>query len=94
MATAAQGFTHSGHEVRSIGPSLSHPGGKGSGEQGRLDAGHQNSQPAPAREAVCVRLVLTERVKMRLASIGDGIVVIAIRDRTAEYHQQHLTQRM
>lgn len=78
----------------SIRPGLPHPGGEGGGEQGRVDAVHQNGQPAPARDAVRVGQVLAEEIQMRRTPVGDGIIVVAIGDRAADHQQQHLTQRV
>ena len=94
VVAAAGGLAVDGDELCPVGPGLAHPGGKGGRKQRRADAVHQNGQPAPAGDAVCVGQVLAQEAQMRLTPVGNGFIVVAIGDRVAHHQQQHLTQWM
>jgi hypothetical protein len=92
MATA-RGFAVNGDEVRLAGPCLSHPCREAFREQDRIDAIHQDGQPAPAWHAMMVGKVAAQEVEMSRSPVGDQIVIVTVADRAADDQKQHFRQR-
>lgn len=66
VVAAARGLAVDGDEVGLIRPGLADPGTESGREQGRVDAVHQNGQPAPAWQAVVVGHIAAQETEMRL----------------------------
>lgn len=74
----ARGLAVDGDELRRVGPGLAHLCREAGREQGRIDAVHQQGQPAPAGDAMMIGQVGVQELEMGLAPVGDQIVVVAI----------------
>ncbi len=94
IMAAARGFPVYGDELGTFRPCLAHPGGEGRREQRRIDAVHEQSEPASARNAVLVGQIAAQEADVRVAPGGDGVEMIAIGHGGADDEQQHLAQRM
>jgi hypothetical protein len=89
---AARGLAVNGNELRAFGPGFAYPGGEGGREQGRVDAVHQDGQPAPAGDAVLVGQMASQEVQVGVAPRGDMVVVVAVGDGAANDQEQDLGQ--
>ena len=94
VMAAARGLAVDRHQIGLLRPGFPHPVGEGRGEQRRVDAVHQDGEPALAWNAMLVGEVLAEKAEMRRAPGGDVFVVVAIGDATADHQKENLRQRM
>ena len=94
IVAAARGLAVDGDKVDALGPALAHPGRERRREQLGVDAVHQLGEPARARHTMMVGQEVAQEGEMRLAPVGDPLVVVVVGDRGADHQQQHLGQRM
>ena len=94
VMAAARGLAVDRHQTGLLRPGFPHPVGEGRGEQRRVDAVHQDGEPALAWNAMLVGEVLAEKAEMRRAPGGDVFVVVAIGDTAADHQKENLRQRM
>jgi hypothetical protein len=92
LYAAARGLAVDGDEGGLLRPALPHPAGEGGGEERRVDAIHQDGQPALAGNAVRVGQVPAEEAEMRRAPGGDVLVVVAVGYGAADDQQQDLVE--
>ena len=92
VVATARGLAVDGDEGGPLRPALPHPGGKGGGEEPRVDAVHQDGEPALAGDAVGVGQVPAEEVEVRGPPGGDVLVVVAVGDGAADHQQQDLVE--
>jgi hypothetical protein len=91
---AARGFAINGDQIEPVGPGLANPGGEGRRKQRRIDAVHEQGQPASAGRAMRVGQVVAQEAEVRFAPGRDRLVMVAVGHRAADHEKQHLPQRM
>lgn len=94
IMTATRGLPIDGDELGSLRPGLAHPASEGRREQRRIDAVHEQGEPASARHAVLIRQIAAQEADVGLAPRCNSVEVIAIGHGGADDEQQHLAKRM
>src|SRR5205823_2407591 len=94
VMASTRGLAVDGDQLWTAGPSLPHPGREGGREQRRIDAVHQDGEPARAGNTVMIRKEAAEEHKMGFAPRRDSLVIVAVGDRAAHDQQQDFRQRV
>jgi hypothetical protein len=94
IVAAARGLAVNGHQVRRIRPHRRRPGLETLGKQRRVDAVHQDAQPAHAGHTVMIGQETAQKRQIVRAPVGNVLEVVARRDRAADRQKQNLRQRM
>src|SRR5271156_134392 len=94
VVAAARGLAIERDKARGVRPTLRDPGLETGGKQRRINAVHDHPQPVLAGNAVVEFRHGTQEFEVRLAPIGDVLVIVTVGDRAADDKQNDLMQRI
>ena len=94
IAGSAQRLAIERDQVGRVGPQGLGPRHEAGLEQPRIDPVEDHPQPVLLGRAEVVLGITLQEAKMMLAPIGDLVIIIAARDRSAGDEEQHFSQRV
>jgi hypothetical protein len=92
VVAASHGLAVNGDRLERLGPAGADPVHEAGGEQVRVDPVHHDVEPAPGRDPPVERQEPSQELEMAVSPVGDGLEAVALGDRRADAHQQHLVQ--